>query len=222
MPYRKVIFAQNQFYHVFNRSIGSEQVFSRQDCLKRALDLFNFYRFPQQISFSDLHKLNLEIREMRLKQIYSSPPLVEIVSFALMSDHYHLLLRQLEGDGIKNFISNFQNSYARYYNTKFNRHGSVFTNMFKAVHVSSNEQLIHLARYIHLNPVASYVIEIETLERYPYTSFSTYMGSIPSYKFISTAMLNNYFVSSEKHREFVYNQSDYQRKLKKIRNLMID
>jgi len=35
---------------------------------------------------------------------------------------------------------------------------------------------LHLSRYIHLNPLTSYLIKIEELSYYPYTSFSADEG----------------------------------------------
>lgn len=221
MPTRKIVFANNQFYHVFNRTVGDETIFIRQKDIKRALALINFYRFKTIISFSKFITLNLQIKEIRQSEIFSSPPLVEICAFSLMPNHFHFLIRQLQDNGITTFLSNFQNSFAKFYNTKSERHGTLFCNMFKAVFIETEEQCIHVSRYIHLNHISAFMMKLDELDTYQNTSFATYMGNI-KYDFISTEFLLSHFKSAERYREFVYNQVEYQRKLKLISQFMLD
>ena len=93
-----------------------------------------------------------------------------------MPNHYHFGLKQIQDNGIKIFISNFQNGFAKYYNTKHHRHGSVFTHPFKAKWVGTDEEFIHISRYIHLNPVTSFIINFEQLCKDQSTSFSYYVA----------------------------------------------
>lgn len=138
-----------------------------------------------------------------------------------MLNHFHFLLQQIQDNGISIFLANLQNSYARYFNTKYDRGGSLFREMFKAVRIESEEQLIHVTRYIHLNHVTAYLIKLEELEYYPYTSFPVYMGNVP-YEFVSTDLILNHFKTPERYKEFVFNQADYQRKLRNIKHLLLD
>lgn len=59
------------------------------------------------------------------------------------------------------------NSYTRFYNLRHERAGDLFQGVFKAVYVETEEQLIHLSRYIHLNPMASFIIKGESLYLIP-------------------------------------------------------
>ena len=85
---------------------------------------------------------------------------VDLICFCLMPNHFHLLLRQIEEDGIVKFVRNFQIGYSRYLNEKEKRSGALFEGQFKAVRVENDEQLIHVSRYIHLNPYSSYWLRI--------------------------------------------------------------
>ena len=85
------------------------------------------------------------------------------------------LVKQLEENGITRFISNFQNSYAKYYNLKNDREGALFKNQFKGKWIESDEQFLHVSRYIHLNPVTAYMISPDQLDTNPWTSFSSYI-----------------------------------------------
>lgn len=181
----------------------------------------NFYRFSPHIRYSHYSILNEEQRKTVQKIIYSSKKLVEILAFALMPNHFHFLLKQNIEEGIPKFISTWQNSYARYFNTKYKRKGSLFCEMFKAVRIESREQLIHVSRYIHLNPVTSFLIKIEDFEYYPYNSFCSYSGK-KDYEFINKDVIFSEFRSKDSYRKFVFDQVDYQRKLDRIKHFLLD
>jgi len=221
MGNKKIILATNEFYHIFNRTIANEIVFNNRHHLNRVLSLINFYRFKAPLSYSKFQSLAKEEKEKMLSSIYASSPLVEIYSFAFMPNHYHFLIKQLQDNGINDFISNFQNSFAKFYNKKYDRKGSLFCHSFERVRIETEEQFIHVSRYIHLNPVTSYMIKIEETDNYSFTSFPLYLGK-KSLTFINTEFILNHFKTSQSYKEFVYNQSDYQRKLQEIRHLLID
>lgn len=117
-------------------------------------------------------------------------------------------------------MRNFQHSYSKYFNAKNERTGSLFQSMFKAVRIESDEQLIHVSRYIHLNPVSSFLINIESLTDYAWSSFKDYMN--PSDSIIATKSILDYFKSKEEYKKFVFNQADYQRELEQIRHLALE
>lgn len=154
---RNIVFAEGEYYHVFNRSTASEQVFTRKKDIKRALDLISFYRYKQSLRFSFYDRLKDEEKKMYLQKLSGVTPIVEIYAYSLMPNHYHLLLKQESEMGIQKFLSNFQNSFAKYFNIKNKRFGTLFQRPFKAKHIETEEELLHLSRYIHLNPVTSYI-----------------------------------------------------------------
>lgn len=221
MPYRRLVFANNEVYHIFNRSVADEQIFFKNKDLGRAISLLDYYRYFPIMRYSFFIRLDKKIQNDVRKRIQSLSPFVELLSFTLMSNHYHLLVKQLKDNGISTFISNFQNSFARHFNTKNHRKGSLFCEMFKAVRIQNNEQLIHTSRYIHLNPVSGYLMKVDQLADYPYTSFSHYIGRI-KYDFISTDLILSSFKDKEAYRQFIFNQVDYQRSLGKMKNFLID
>lgn len=215
MPYRKVVFSEGQSYHVFNRSINKEIIFNNKREINRFFSLINFYRFKTNISFSEYCSLNKENRKVIEKLNITSQARVEIYSFCLMPNHYHFLIKQLQPKGISDFISNIQNGYAKYYNIKNNRYGSLFCGMFKAISISSEEQFFHVSRYIHLNPIMANLIRIEELDYYPLTSFSSYMKNF-NYSFLTKELIYNNFTEISLYKKFVYDQEDYLRKLNEL------
>lgn len=221
MPVRKQPLVTNEYYHLFNRSVASERIFNTLIDLKRALKIINFYRFPTDLSYSFLLQRQKEERKAILDRVYILPPLVEIVSFSLMATHFHFVLRQLTDNGIKRFATFFQNSYAKYFNIKKERHGPLFSSRFKAKRIETEEQLFHVIRYTELNPVAGLNINIDDLSNYPYTSFASHMGNIV-YPFVSSELIFNHFKDREGYKKFVFNQAEYQRSLKDIEYLYVE
>ena len=143
---------------------------------------------------------------------------IDIFAYVLMDNHYHLLVKQVGNNGISNTIRLLQNSYAKYVNTRQNRHGSLFQSPFKAVLVNSGEQFIHVARYIHLNPLTSYLIKNFTdLNSFPWCSYQDYISD--NRKFIDTSRIINIHKSKSKFIEFTQNNLDYQRSLNQIKHL---
>ena len=138
-----------------------------------------------------------------------------------MPNHFHLLIKQTAELGIEKFISNFQNSYAKYYNTKFQRNGSLFQKPFKAKRITSDEEFLHVSRYIHLNPVTSFLIRYDDLKVYPWTSYRYYIGKEKN-DIVNTGIIGNLIGAGQKYSRFVANQVDYQRKLHLIKRLTFE
>lgn len=197
------------------------EIFTHHAELIRILDLVNHYRIPQIIRFSRYKNLSKDAKEKYQTDSDKLIPLVEIYSFSIMPDHYHLLLRQLVNSGIKTFTSNFQNAYAKYFNTKKARCGSVFSNPFKAKWIENDEILLHVSRYIHLNPITSFIIKVDELSDYPWTSYPNYIGKRTD-NFINTKLLLGIAGSTRKYQDFIENQVDYQRKLHRIKKAVFD
>ncbi|MDP3733522.1 MAG: transposase, partial [Candidatus Daviesbacteria bacterium] len=154
MPQRLVVLANNEIYHIFNRSIAGENILAlnQKANLTKAFEIVNYYRYPQKLRLSRFKILPSELKKQYLKSFKTAVPLVEIYVFAFMPNHFHFLLKQIQDRGIARFIANFQNSFAKVFNLKNDRKGALFQNAFKAKRIITEEQCIHVSRYIHLNP----------------------------------------------------------------------
>jgi len=210
-----------EIYHVYNRTIGKEDVFVSRRNLSKFIEIINYYRFNQSFRLSKFLSLPYQIQQEILLSRENKKPIVEIFAFSFMPNHFHFLIKQNKNKGIAYFISNIENSFAKYYNLKFNRVGGLFQSSFKAKHIQTTEQFIHVSRYIHLNPVTSKLIEFERLTNYPWTSFSWYVNGNNN-MFILKEYILNHFKLIERYIKFVKNQANYQRTLKEIRNLLLD
>lgn len=214
MPPRKVILAIGETYHIFNRSLRQMPLFTN----KREFDLF-LAATKYYIQQNPPVKFSFYRHQPKKYKIDLSKTLIKIIAYCLMPDHFHFILTQLEKEGIKTFVHRLATSYSHYFNLKYNQKGPVFESKFKAVRVESQEQLIHLSRYIHLNPVTNFLVE-DPIE-YNYSSYGFYLHG-GNFDLIDCSDVMASFHSPESYKKFVLDQKDYQRELKRIKHLAFD
>lgn len=222
MPYRKIILAENEIYHVLNRSIDQVPIFSSARECSRFLELLAYYQYKNPpISFSHYARLPIEEKNNLYLLLIQKPKLVEIIAHCLMPNHFHLLLKQLEPCGISKMIGNIQNGYVRFTNCKTHRLGPLFESSFKAVRIEDDEQLLHVSRYIHLNPSTSYLTTIQNLSNYPWSSLKEYLRKQKA-TLVNTEIVLNLIGGKEKYEQFILNQAEYQRELNKVKHLALE
>lgn len=220
--FRKITFRDGEIYHVFNRGIDRRSTFTDKKEFERIQKLVKFYRHKDTpIRFSQVNQQPRETRERILNDLYKKDRIIDILSYCIMPNHFHFLLQQTVEKGISTFISNITNAYTKYFNTKNKRTGPLFEGIFKAVHIESEEQLVHVSRYIHLNPVASGIIPDEEFEDYKWSSYPEYL-SISSKEITQKELILNMFKSVSAYREFVNNQKDYAKQLDAIKHLVLE
>ena len=151
-------YINNSFYHVYNRGVEKRNIFLDQQDYAVFLSYLKTYVMPkdelalQSIVLSktaNSQEKDHALKELRLKN-YSET--IELVCYALMPNHFHLLIRQSEPT-LDHFMNSVGTRYGMYFNRKYKRTGVLFQDVYKAVLVETDEQLLHLSRYIHLNPV---------------------------------------------------------------------
>ncbi|MBI1863279.1 transposase [Candidatus Microgenomates bacterium] len=138
---------------------------------------------------------------------------VKLLAYCLMPDHYHLLVKSSSLPLVSKYIGDIQNSYSRYVNISRKRKGPLWQSRFRRVRVMSDAQLAHVTRYIHLNPVTSYLCEKP--QDWIYSSYRHY---ITNDQFFLTYLRELSFKTAKRYRHFVEDQIDYQRKLRLIKN----
>jgi len=154
---RNIKIAPGEYYHIFNRGMSKQLIFHDNMDRVRFLFLILYFQSPiilQNIgrpvkSFIKHSVFNID-RKIE-KEIVKSR-FVELISFCLMPNHFHLIVKEVEENGIARYMQRVLNSYTKYYNTKYNKSGHLFQGPYKAVHIKNNEQLLYLSSYIHRNP----------------------------------------------------------------------
>ena len=224
MPKRKIFLVNKEFYHVINRGIFSQNIFLNKWNYQRALESLFFYQNDKlPIKYSSFITKSKKEKNKLLSKIKSKKLfLAEIIAYCLMPNHFHLLLKQKVNNGISKFIGSFTNSYAHYFNSRTKRKGPLFETKFKAIRIETEKQLIHVSRYIHLNPYSSHVVKnFKDLEVYPYSSLPEYLGKATP-ELCQKDVILNLFKNKNKYHNFVFNQADYQRKLSRIKHLLLE
>ena len=208
-------FYRDCFYHVFNKSIANFRIFSKIENCLRFLNTLDYYN-DQKIKPS----LSVYLRKNFLNTNLLIPKdnsLIKIISYCIMPDHYHLLIKLINADKFSRYINNIENSYSRFFNIKNNRKGPLWQSRFKSVMIVSNEQLLHVSRYIHLNPTTNYLVD--NPEDW---NLSSYKEIIRDKKYLKEYIKDISIDSCLEYKKFVENNKDYQRKLRVIKKLMID
>lgn len=224
MPRRRVIIATGETYHTFNRSVGKIPIFKTTKDYGRAIEVFSFYSYSKPpLRFSRYRLLPKDQRVAFLENLQiNHPKIVELIAFCLMPNHFHFLIRETFPKGISTVMRNFQNSYAKYFNTKSERTGALFQSMFKAIRIETEEQLLHVCRYIHLNPITSYLVEgARGLDNYNWSSWVEY-NRLDKHSLVNASAVLSHFLTIEKFRSFTLDQADYQRTLEEIKHLTFD
>lgn len=222
MPLRKTPIVPGEIYHVFNRSIAKQPIFINQKDYQRAINVLNYYIYERpRLRFSHFNRLSTEEKYKFLGELKSNPKILEIFAYCIMPNHVHFLLKGIKENSIQIFMGNFQHSYSKYFNIKYKRSGSLFQSRFKAVRIETDEQLIHVSRYIHLNPTSSFLIKPELLSEYNWSSFKDYMnGKVDGV--VQTTMILKLIGDREKYKNFVFDQMGYQRELEIIKHMVFD
>jgi REP element-mobilizing transposase RayT len=118
-------------------------------------------------------KIGNEARPQLGKIKSKSEKIVEVVSYCLNPNHYHLILKQLEDRGIEKFMQRLGTSHAMYFNKKYKRSGTLFQGPFKSIHIDSNEYLIYLSAYVNKN---NFIHGYTADDSWKYSSLNDFLG----------------------------------------------
>lgn len=179
-----------EIYHVLNRGVDKRKIFlDDRDHFRFIHNLFelnnqersntNSYIFHQHPS-CDIASRKIERKARKL--------LVKVLAFCLMPNHYHLLLSPLVENGIPFFMQKVNMAFAKYFNLKHERVGTLFQSRYKSIHITSDAHFIHMPYYIHCNPLDMFAPEwrggkinnakraIQFLKSYRWSSHPDYLG----------------------------------------------
>lgn len=138
--------------------------------------------------------LNDSVRAKR-----KSKKLVEFVAYCLNPNHYHFILRQARDGGISEFMKRLGGGYTWYFNNKNKRSGALFQGLFKAVHIDTNEYLLHLSVYVNLN-FRAHQLGGETAKLVK-SSWQEYIGE-PVKEFCTKSIILDQFKNKKEYKQF--------------------
>jgi len=215
---RKTELVNNQYYHIFTKSIEEYKVFNNRNDFIRIINMIQYYKKEDLMHrYSIYMKLSKNEKIRVAENIKNNADLIDIIAFCIMPTHIHLILKQNKVNGISLYMRNILNSYSHYFNVLNDRKGPLWEGKFKNVLIDTDEYMYHLTRYIHLNPVTANLVE--NPGEWKYSSYNEYLLK-------SDNRICNYSdilcINSSKYKEFVEERIEYQRELAKIRKLIFD
>lgn len=218
---RKDELTNGQYYHIYSRSIAKYIIFNKDNEFDRFIQLLDLYRFQKfGYKYSAFEKLDSSTQHEIVSNLrHGSDRIVSVVAYCIMPTHIHLLLKQNKTNGITNYMSKALNSYSRYFNTRHKRIGPLWAGRFKSVIVRDDQQLLHLTRYIHLNPTSAGLVERPN--DWQQSSYQEYINKVGS----KTALCETedlFDISPSDYRKFVNSRRSYQRELAQIKGILID
>lgn len=196
--------APGEHYHIFNRGVNKQIIFHDTRDYFRFLFIIlhfqspkvfqNISRFVEEfIQSRALNSLALEVIEKRT---------VELVSFCIMPNHFHLIVKELEEGGISTYMQRVLTAYSKYYNTKHEKSGHIFQGPYRAVHIGDDRQLLYLSTYIHRNPreISRW---FNKEDQYPWSSYQDCIRENRWGKLLLPDVLMGEFKNKEHYAEFI-------------------
>ncbi len=217
---RNFNFAVGEYYHIYNRGNDRRNIFSSDKDRDRFMALLYLCNTSETIHLSDYPKSALN----QLLDLPRSSTLVDIGTYCLMPNHFHLLIHESEEGGISRFMQKLLTGYTMYFNRRYQRSGSLLESSFRAKHIEDDEYLKYLFAYIHLNPVKikdpdnwdKKVIPdvkkaLDFLNNYPYSSFLDYLNLNRLEKTIlNQSVFPEYFLEPREFEDFIKDWATYE------------
>ncbi|MEK7669543.1 MAG: transposase [Patescibacteria group bacterium] len=200
-------FAENEHYHIFGRGTNKEKIFIDKQDKTRFIFLITHLQSPIKIYNISWYTNNFikrgtfGIKDEKVDEVLKKRN-IKLIAFALMTNHFHLLIQNLEDGILSVYMHRILTAYSKYFNAKYKKKGHVFEGPFRAVHTKNNEQLLHLSSYIHKNPMEIGGWE-NSYEKYPYSSYQDYIGLNRWGDFLSTEIVLKQFKDQLKYKDFV-------------------
>ncbi len=222
MSYRAEVLAPGHVYHIYNRGVNKGAIFTDTTDRQRFIDALIFYLpkiHPGSFALETRSFPSTKRSRILLnRKAVSEKSLVDLVAYCLMDNHIHILLHENVELGISQYLQRLFTSYAKYFNIKYERVGPLFSGRFRAVRVKSDEQLLHVSRYIHLNPYVAGSVK-DPFE-YTWSSLSEYTHT-HKVTYAHIQLLRS-MMSPTAYRSFVTDYAEYARELESIKHLLLE
>lgn len=174
MPARnsRKIYVDGGIYHIYNRGVEKRIIFEGEQDYKVFLKNLKEYLSPtSETRLKTTFLISGQSYTGAKRQPKNYYEQLELLAYCLMPNHFHLIVKVDKGITLNKFMQSLSTRYSMYFNKKYKRVGSLFQDRYKAVLIKEEVYLLHLSRYIHLNP-AEYLQNIVNA----YSSYGEYLG----------------------------------------------
>ncbi|MEK7175563.1 MAG: transposase [Patescibacteria group bacterium] len=205
---RKVSPAPGEYYHIYNRGTNKQVIFLDERDWARFMFLIIYLQSPV-VSFNNagrhvssyIKNSTFNVTQKDIEEIVKTRS-VELINFALMPNHFHLMVHELKENGISNYMHRVSTAYTNYFNIKYERSGHLTQGPYKAVCVSGNDQLLYLSAYIHRNP-REIKMWTNKEHEYPWSSYQDCVGKNRWGDLLKPEIILEQFSSKEDYHKFV-------------------
>lgn len=197
------VFVEDGYYHVYNRGVAGGKIFQDKEDYLYFSGLFarHLSKEPQ--------------KDSKGRPYVWFQPEVSLLAYCWMPTHYHLLIHQATERGILQLMMSVCTAYTMYFNKKYRRRGPLFENNYRASLIQNDTYLMHISRYIHLNPHA------HGYKTWPYSSFQDYTGHRYT-EWVSAEPIISLFASVPEYEQFTADYEAAQRELDAIKHQLAD
>ena len=188
MPAKNSIknYISNGYYHIYNRGVEKRIIFLDQQDYAVFLSYLKEYLLPKNEKklYEKLSDPQISSKEkdktLKLLRMNNFAGEITLLAYCLMPNHFHFFVKQKAAESIDRFMQSLATRYTAYFNRKHKRVGSLYQGVYKAVLITSEEQFLHLSRYIHKQALVPQIaLQGETLrnlrEQQP-CSYLEYLG----------------------------------------------
>jgi|SRR3989344_630361 len=167
------LYVENGYYHIYNRGVEKRLIFLDQQDYSVFLNYLKEYLLPkdteglQTILASPTTSSKEKAQALKLLRLNNFTDEITLLAYCLMPNHFHLLIKQKSSGSIDIFMNSLATRYTMYFNSKYKRVGPLYQDVYKAVLVNTDEQLLHLTRYIHKQALASKGDALQSWETQP-------------------------------------------------------
>ncbi|MEK7140861.1 MAG: transposase [Patescibacteria group bacterium] len=213
--FRKDPFVTGEYYHIYNRGIDKRVIFKSTGDYERFMMLLYLANSNESFRLDEI--LNRQKKRFgEVLVLEKGEPLVSVGAWCLMTNHFHLLVRQEVDGGITKFMRKLGVGYSMFFNIKYQRTGSLFGGLFKSKLIGVDDNYMRqLFGYIHINPLEIKFSDWQEqvnkfpngmkkfLESYRYSSYADYIGGDRVERHIITIKnFPDYFQDSKSFKDF--------------------
>jgi putative transposase len=200
MPSRNTVrsYDTQTYYHVYNRGAGKQEIFLDNNDKRKFLSLIERYVTPKD-------------ERDELEKSYPEYD-IEVNAYCLMGNHFHLLVYQSEDrDALSGLMRSVSTAYSMYFNKKYKHSGHLFQSIFKASRITEESYLLHITRYIHMNP--------RTYKTYRWSSLDAYLGGYQD-EWLKPERIRT--MTAKKYEQFLTDYDDKKSEMKALKTLLAE
>jgi putative transposase len=205
-------FIEGGLYHIYN-SAKKDLLFKEEEDYKTFLFYLYIYVRPIKSVLQQYDELPFRLQIKNLNKE------VDILTYCLMPDHFHIIVKQTSLQGVQKLLKQVTNAYTEYFNKKYRLTGPVVKGRYKAIVIEKEKHLLELSRYIHLHPVISQISQ--RAQDYEWSSMKEFENT-SSDAICNKRLILSYFSSNKDFVRFTNDIPSHMNSKDKIEDVKID